>query len=137
QPHGGQKSAVRAAPETDPLRINIVERLQEFRARDNILVFRRAAPHRLWRLAKGASVHDAKPIIHRENGVTFTRQILIHCVGIVVVLHVMESEEHLPNRSAMRENEGGAASRFFLWREQLAVNFEAVVAIKHDLLWRD
>src|SRR5262245_64399771 len=52
QTHGGQKSAVGSAPETDPLRINVVERLQKFRTGDHILVFGCAAPHRLWRLAK-------------------------------------------------------------------------------------
>ena len=137
QTHGGQKSAVGSAPETDPLRINVVECLQKFRARDHVLVFGCAAPHRFWRLAKGAPVHDAEPVIHREHGVTFARQILIHRIGVVVILHVMKPEQHLPDRSAVREDESGAAFRFVLWREQLAVNFEAVLAFKHHLLWRD
>jgi hypothetical protein len=110
--------------------------LQKFRARDHILVFGCAAPYRFRRLAKGAPVHDAEPVVHREHGVTFARQILIHRVGVVVILHVMKAEQHLPDRSAMREDESGAASRFFLWREQLAMNFQAVLAFKHHLLWR-
>ncbi len=63
QAHGGQKPAVGSAPETDPLRVNVVELLQKFRARDHILVFGCAAPHRFWRLAKCAPVHDAESII--------------------------------------------------------------------------
>src|SRR5205823_6751830 len=109
QTHGGQKSAVRSAPKTDPLRINIAKVLQKFRARDYILVFGCAAPHRFWRLPKGTPVHDAEPVIHREHGVTFARQILIYCVGVVVILHVMKTEEHLPARSTVREDESGPA----------------------------
>ena len=46
QTHGGQKAAVGSAPETDPLRVNVVECLQKFRDRDYVLVFglRRATP---------------------------------------------------------------------------------------------
>src|SRR5204863_10148889 len=123
QAHGGQESAVRSAPKTDPLRIDVIERLQKFRARDYILVFRCAAPHRFWRLAKGAAVHDAEAVIHREHGVTFARQILVHRIGVVVILHVMKTEEHLPDGSTVREDESWPASRFFFWREQLAMNF--------------
>src|SRR5256886_13123751 len=36
---------------------------------------------------------------------TFARQILIHRVGVVVILHVMPSEQHLPDRSAVCEDE--------------------------------
>src|SRR5439155_9854189 len=100
-------------------------------------VFGRAAPHRVWRLAKRASVHDAEPVIHREHGVTFARQILVHRVGVVVILHVMKAEQHLPDRSAVREDERGTALLLVLWREQLAVNFEAVLAFNYHLLWRD
>src|SRR5207248_2629184 len=125
---------VRSAPKTDPLRINIAKVLQKFSARDYILVFRCTAPHRFWRLPKGTPVHDAEPVIHREHGVTFARQILVHCVGVVVILDVMKTEQHLPDGSAMCENESGPASRFFFWREQLSVNFEAICAFKHHLL---
>jgi hypothetical protein len=49
----------------------------------------------------------------------------------------MKSEQHLPDRSAVGKDESGAASRFFVWREQLTVNFQAVFAFKHNLLWYD
>src|SRR3989440_2086355 len=137
RPRGGKNPAVGSAPETDPLRIDVVERLQKFRARNHILVFGGAAPHGVWRLAKGAPVHDAEPIVHRKHGVTFARQILIHRVGVVVILHVMPSEQHLPDRSAVCEDESGAALLLVLWREQLAVNFEAILAFKYHLLWCD
>jgi hypothetical protein len=119
------------------LRINGVECLQKFRARDHILVFGCTAPHRFWRLAKGAPVHDAEPVIDREHGVTFARQILIHRIRVVVILHVMKTEQHLPDRSAVREDESGPAFFLVFWREQLAMNFQAVFAFKHHLLWRD
>src|SRR5436190_8333553 len=137
QAHGGQKSAIRSAPETDPPRINDIEGLQKFRACDHVLVFRSAAPDGFRWLAKGAPVHDAEPVVHRKHGVTFARQILIHSVGVVVILHVMKAEERLPDRAAVCENESGAAVLLVLWREQLAVNFEAILAFKHHLLWRD
>src|SRR5438046_7068163 len=100
--HGGQKPAVRSAPETDPLRIDVVERLQKFRTRNHVLVFGGAAPHGVWWLAKGAPVHDAEPIVHREHSVTLARQILIHRVGGVVMLHVMPFETSLPCWSLVR-----------------------------------
>jgi hypothetical protein len=43
--HGGQKSAVGSAPETNPLRVDVFECLQKFRACYHILIFRCAAPH--------------------------------------------------------------------------------------------
>src|SRR5438309_8505184 len=137
QAHGGEKSAVRSAPEPDPLRINVVERLQEFRTRHYVLVFGCAAPDRVSWLAKRASVHDAQPIIHRQHGVPFARQILIHRISIVVILHVMKTEQHLPDGSPVREDKSRAALLLVFWREQLAVNFQAVLAFQYDLLWRD
>ena len=135
--HGGKKPAVGSAPETDSLRINVVEGLQKFGAGDHILVFGCPAPHRLWRLAKGASVHDAEPVVHRKHSVAFTREILIHSVGVVVILHVMPSEQHLPDWPAVRENQRRSALSLVFRRKKLAVNFEAILAFEHHLLWCD
>src|SRR5207302_8508070 len=102
---------------SNALRINVLEGLQKFRARDYVLIFGGAAPDRVWRLAKGASVHDAEPVIDREHGVTFAREILILRVGVVVILHVLKPEQHLPDRSAMREDERRPALRLVFGHE--------------------
>ena len=66
---------------------------------------------------KCAAVHNPKPVIHRKHSVAFAGQILIHRVGVVVILHVMPSKQHLPDRSAVREDESGSAFLLVLWRE--------------------
>ena len=57
------------------------------------------------RLAEIQSVPDAAAIIHRQHDVSLARQILIHRVRVVVVVHVMPAEQHLPPRPAVQEHQ--------------------------------
>ena len=50
------------------------------------------------------AVHDSQPIIYGEHNVTQARQILIHRIRIVVVVHVMEAEHHLSRGATVGED---------------------------------
>ncbi len=114
QAESGEQPAVGAAPEADAMRVHLRLLLQEVGARHHVAVLRRAAPGAVRRLAEGAPVHDAEAVVDRQHGIAAAGEVLIHCVGVVVVLHVMEPKQHLPDRSAVGEDQarqGVAAAR--------------------------
>ena len=61
------------------------------------------------RLPKLHAVADAASVIDRQDDVAMLRQVLIHPVRVVVVVHVVPSQQHLPARAAMEENHRGPA----------------------------
>ena len=62
------------------------------------------------------------------------RQILIHRVRVVVVVHVVEAKKHLAYRATMHENQRWAGTALALGHKELPVDFEAVIALENHLL---
>src|SRR6202522_1942447 len=140
QPHGGQIAAVGSAPQADFLRVYVSQCLEIFSCRNDIFVFGAAARAAIVWLAEVAAIHDAGPIVDRQHDISTARQILIHGIGIVVVVHVVEAEHHLADGAAVNEDQRGtpaASVRFGRLRfEQLSVNFPAVGGFEDYLLRR-
>ena len=78
------------------------------------------------RLAKGAAISRAQTVVDREDHESTARQILIGGIHVVVCVHRMEAEQHLPERSPVREDEAGAARRVMRRHEQLAVDLRPI-----------
>ena len=57
--------------------------------------------------------------------------------SLIAARILSRDQQHLPDRSTVGEDESGSSSLLALRREQLAVNFEAILAFEHYLLWRD
>src|SRR5437870_3451202 len=51
---------------------------------------------------------DAAAVINGEHDVALARQILVHGVGVVVIVHVVPAEQHLAARSAVHKNQRAA-----------------------------
>src|SRR5579859_5588373 len=83
---------------------------------------------------KIVAIHDAQPVIYREDGVSQAGEILIFSVGVVVVVHVMEAEQHLPAWSAMREDQRGTTSTLVARHEKLSVDRVSIAALEGHLL---
>src|SRR2546421_11703588 len=65
------------------------------------------------------------------------REVLIHRVGIVIVVHVMPTEEHLARRPPMHENERRHLPRSVFRLEKLSVNFSSIRSFENHLLRND
>src|SRR5208337_3525633 len=91
------------------------------------------------RLAEIQTVADPAAVIHGKHNEALARQILIHRVGVVVVVHVVTADEHLAARSAVKEDDGGAAlaSGKIARQEKLRVDLHTVGGGNHDRLRRD
>ena len=63
--HRGKESSVRAAPQPDPLWIDIWQAFKVVLAGDHVVVFRSSTPACVWRLTKIMTVHDAEAVIDR------------------------------------------------------------------------
>ena len=115
QSHRSKESAVRTTPYANVLGIDIRKSLQVTRSGDHIFILGGPAPSAVGRLAEGTSVHDSQTIVHRKHHISQAGEILILRVGIVVVVHVMEAQKHLPRWTTMDKNErrcfGGVVSR--------------------------
>src|SRR5262249_13853526 len=84
------------------------------------------------------SIHDSSAIVHSEDDIPSASQVLIHSVGVVVVVHVVEAEHHLANRSAMNEDEGRTLlCRSSVWCKELTVDFPSIFSFEDDLFWRN
>src|SRR6476661_9428922 len=117
-----QKSAIGSAPEPNPLRIDGCLAQKKPGPGHNVFILGGPSPTRVLGLPESAAIHDSQSIIYREHDVPLAGQVLIHRVGVVVVVHVVEAEHHLPHRSTMSEDQS-RAGLVSSWRdEQLAVN---------------
>src|SRR5262245_10786101 len=134
-----QKAAVTASPQSDPRLVNVATRTQVMRARDDVLIFRRAAPAAVLGLPKRPAVADAEAIIYRQHRIALARKILIEAVRVVVVVHVVPAEHHLPARAAVHKDHcRQLVTRLCVFRkEELAVDFEAVGSFEENWLWFD
>src|SRR5438552_454375 len=118
-----EQATIRSAPQPDPLCIDNRQALQVFRAGDNVFVFRRSSPPRVRRFPESAAIHDSETVIDRKYDVSPARQVLIHGIRIVVVVHVMKTEHHLANRAAMDKNQRWSGLSPFRRDEKLAMDF--------------
>src|SRR5215469_2891877 len=135
--HGGEISAVRASPQAVLFRIDDGESLQVFGRSDDVFVFGTTAPSGVERFAKGAAIHDAETVVDRQHNVALARQVLIHGVRVVVVVHVVKSEHHLPDGAAVAEDQCGTGLRTSGGHKELTVNLQAIFAGEDDRLGQD
>ena len=124
-------------PQAELFAIDDGEGLEVFGCSDDVFVFGTTAPSGVRRFAKAATIHDAEPIVHRQHDVAFARQVLIHGVRVVVVVHVVKSEHHLPDGAAVAEDQCGTGFGASGGHKQLTVNLEAIFAGEDDLLGQD
>src|ERR1700686_2086662 len=113
QAHGSQIAAVGSTPEADSLRIDIRQRLKIFFCRYDVFVLGATARSAVFGLAKMAAIHNAGAVVDGENYISAAGEVLIHRVGVVVVVHVMEAEHHLAHGAAVDEDERGTLIRAF------------------------
>src|SRR5215510_6018804 len=109
------------------------------RGGDNILIFRSSARAAVLGLPERAAVADAETIVDRQDRISTASQVLIEAVGVVVVVHIVPAEHHLPDRAAVHKDHRW---QFFVWpcvfrQEELAVNFEAVGGFEENGSRRD
>src|ERR1035441_5406176 len=57
-------------------------------------------------LAEVEPVADAAAVVDGEHHVSLAGQILVHGVSLVVVIHVVPAQQHLPPRSPVHEDHG-------------------------------
>src|ERR1700690_3436143 len=107
QSHGGQITAIRSAPQANALGVDIGQALQVFSGRHDVFILGTASPSAVGGLAEVPAVHNSCPVIHCQHHVASARQVLIHRVSVLVVVHVVEAKHHLADRSAVDENQGG------------------------------
>ena len=100
-----QISAVRSAPQTDPLLINIVTVLQVLRTGYDVLIFGSTARAAMRRQPKRPPIADAAAIVHRQNHVAAADQILILGIRVVIVIAIVPAQKHFAHRPAMHEND--------------------------------
>src|SRR5690242_4854538 len=92
----GEEAAVRAAPDSDALRVYLWQRLQIQAASLHVLVLGGAKRTGTGRVMEVVSVADAKTIVHRKHDVTIAREVLVHSIRVCVIVHVVPTEQHLP-----------------------------------------
>src|SRR5438105_3832754 len=131
--HCGQEPAVGAAPQANFFRVHHRKRLEILCRGDNVLIFLRAAWPAFLALAESAAIHNSRAVVDREDDEAARSEVLIFGVGVVIVLHVMKAEHHLPARPAMHEEQGGTSRSASTRDEQLAVNRQPVLSRKNDL----
>ena len=107
QPERRQVAAVRPAPQADPRRVDVGARAQIESRALHVVKLTGAARAIIDRLAEVEPVADAAAIVDGEHDVSLAGQVLIHRVRIVVVVHVVPAQQHLPPRSAVHEDQGG------------------------------
>src|SRR5437899_5444493 len=83
QAHGSQITAIRSAPEPDPLGINRWLTLQESGTSHHIPIFGPSPPARIGSLTESAAIHNSQTIIYREYNVALAREVLVHGIRIV------------------------------------------------------
>src|SRR5262245_44214273 len=134
-----QKAAITAAPQPDPGLVDVAARTQVMRGGHNVLIFRGPAPAPLLGLPKRAAIADAQTIVDRQDRITTARQILIEAVGVVVVVHIVPAEHHLPARATVhKDHRRQFVARLCVFgKEELAVDFEAVGGFEENWLWFD
>src|SRR5262249_20921901 len=135
--HCREESTVRAAPQPNSLWIDIGQCLEIVHAGKHIVVFRSATPSCVGRLTKVMTIHDAEPVVHRQNCVSQIGKILILGICVVVVVHVVEAKQHLARWSAMSKDQRGTFAHLILWYKKLAVDCEPIAALEGDLLRND
>ena len=110
-----------------------------FAAGEDVLVFGVAAAVGVRRRAERAAVADAAAVVDRQHDVALVREPLIDAVGPVVELHVVIAGHHLPNRSAVHEDDRRTplAGLEVLRQEELVVDLEAVGRLGEDDLRLD
>src|SRR6185437_271751 len=104
---GGQITAVRSAPNTNSLRVHVLPRLQVQTSSDYVVELACAPRSVVDRFPKVQPIADAATVIHRKHHVSVIREELVQSVGIRIIVHVMEAQQHLPARPAMKEHQCG------------------------------
>jgi hypothetical protein len=100
QTQSGQISTVPSSPESDASRIDLRPRPQVIACGHDVLVFRGTSGSPARCFPKSTSISGSAAKIHAEHSIPTAGEVLIHPVGIVVVIHVVPSQEHLPDRPA-------------------------------------
>ena len=103
----------------------------------HVVIFRSAAPACVRRLTKVVTIHNAEPVVHGQDRVSQVGKILILGVCIVVVVHVMEPEHHLPGRATMSKDQRWSSACLILRNKELAVDREPIAALERHLLRND
>jgi hypothetical protein len=120
----GEQPAIRQAPDTDPRRIDVGARLQVFARGEDVLVLGVAARVGVRGVPERPAIADAAPVVDREHDISLIGEPLVVRVRPVVELHVMITRQHLPNGTAVHEDDRRAALAGLqvLGKEELIVN---------------
>src|SRR5262245_6214083 len=97
------------------------------------------------RFAKLHSVSNATAVIDRQDNVTLVGEVLVEGVRVMVVAHVVPTQQHLSTRPAMEQNDRGPSlTRAVVPRqEKLAVDLHPIGSRKnnglrlHEVLLRE
>ena len=103
------------------------------------LVLRVAATADVRGGAERLPVADARAVVHRHHDVALARKPLVHRVRLVIEVHVVVAEQHLPDRATVDEDDRRSLlTRLEILRqEELVVELDAVVGLERDVLRRD
>src|SRR5215212_5809178 len=81
------------------------------------------------------AVADSQTVVDRQDQVTATRQVLVQCVCVCVVVRVVPTEKHLSRWATVNIDDRGllraAAARF----KQLPMNLNSIGRFVDYLLW--
>ena len=107
QAEGRQVAAVGAAPEADPLRVYVGAVFEIKPGAEHIVELAAARSAVVQSFAKFHAIADAASIVDRQDDEALAGQVLVHRVGVVVVAAIVPSQEHLPPRAAVEEQQRG------------------------------
>src|SRR5262245_21993588 len=89
EPESGQVSAVRSSPQSDAIGVDVVAAPKVEAGAHDVPELARPGRAVVERFAKVEAVADAASIVHGEYDVALAREVLIHRVAVVVVVHVV------------------------------------------------
>src|SRR5207248_3043518 len=87
-------------------------------------------------MMEAVAVADTEAVVHGQDHIAVTGEILVHRVGVAVIIHIVPSEQHLPRRAAMDEDQRRHLRAAAVLKE-LALDGPAVSRLEGDGAWRD
>jgi hypothetical protein len=137
--HGGQIPAVRSAPQTDAVPVDVLAVGEMEAGAHDVPELRATRGAVVERLPELEPVADAAPVVHREDDRAPVRHVLVERIGVVVIAAVVEPEVHLSPRAAVQEEERRLGRRAAACgrRKELRVDLEPIRGPEYDLLGFD